>query len=199
YADQDLSFGPDYIIPKPFDPRLIVKLAPAVAQAAMDSGVARRPIEDMEAYRQKLMGMVYRTGPLMRPLFMQAKASLKRVVYADGEDERVLRAAQTIIDERLAFPVLIGRPSVIEMRIQKFGLRIKPDVEFEIVNPESDDRFNDTWQAYYKLRGREGVTPDIAKAMIRKHNTLIGVMLLQRGDVDAMICGISSKFDNQLK
>ncbi len=199
YAGQDLSFGPEYIIPKPFDPRLIVKLAPAVAQAAMDSGVARRPIEDMEAYRQKLMGMVYRTGPLMRPLFMQAKASLKRVVYADGEDERVLRAVQTVSDERLAFPVLIGRPSVIEMRIKKHALRIRPDVDFEIVNPESDDRFNETWQAYYKLRARAGVTPEIAKAMIRKHNTLIGVMLLQRGDVDAMICGVSSKFDNQLR
>ena len=199
YAGEELSFGPEYIIPKPFDPRLIVKVAPAVAQAAMDSGVARRPIEDIEAYRQKLMGLVYRTGPLMRPLFLQAKLAAKRVVYADGEDERVLRAAQTIIDERLAFPVLIGRPSVIEMRIAKFGLRIKPGVDFEIVNPESDERFNETWQGYYKLRGREGVTPDIAKAMIRKHNTLIGVMLLQRGDVDAMICGVASKFDNQLK
>ncbi|MFA7668971.1 MAG: NADP-dependent malic enzyme, partial [Burkholderiaceae bacterium] len=199
YAGEELSFGPDYIIPKPFDPRLIVKVAPAVAQAAMDSGVARRPIEDMETYRQKLMGVVYRTGQLMRPLFMQAKSNSKRVVYADGEDERVLRAAQTIVDERFAFPVLIGRPSVIEMRIEKFGLRITPGVDFEIVNPESDDRFNETWQAYYKLRGREGVTPDIAKAMIRKHNTLIGVMLLQRGDVDAMICGVASKFDNQLR
>ncbi len=199
YAGQDLNFGPEYIIPKPFDPRLIIKLAPAVAQAAMDSGVARRPITDMEAYRQRLMGLVYRTGQLMRPLFMQAKSDLKRVVYSDGEDERVLRAVQTIVDERLAFPVLIGRPSVIEMRIERFGLRLQRDVDFEIVNPESDDRFNETWQGYYKLRGREGVTPDIAKAMIRKHNTLIGAMLLQRGDVDAMICGVASKFDNQLR
>src|SRR5690606_37099634 len=171
----------DLIIPKPFDPRLIIKLAPAVAQAAMDSGVARRPIEDMEAYRARLMGLVYRTGQLMRPLFMQAKSGLKRVVYSDGEDERVLRAVQTIVDERLAFPVLIGRPSVIEMRIERFGLRLTRDVDFEIVNPESDDRFNETWQGYYKLRAREGVTPDTAKAMIRKHNTLIGAMLLQRG------------------
>ena len=199
YEGQELNFGPEYIIPKPFDPRLIIKLAPAVAQAAMDSGVARRPIEDMEAYRARLMGLVYRTGQLMRPLFMQAKSELKRVVYSDGEDERVLRAVQTIVDERLAFPVLIGRPSVIEMRIERFGLRLTRDVDFEIVNPESDDRFNETWQGYYKLRAREGVTPDIAKAMIRKHNTLIGAMLLQRGDVDAMICGIASKFDNQLR
>lgn len=199
YAGQDLSFGPEYIIPKPFDPRLIIKVAPAVAQAAMDSGVARRPIEDMESYRQRLMGLVYRTGQLMRPLFMQAKSDPKRVAYADGEDERVLRAAQTVIDERLAIPVLIGRPAVIEMRIQKFALRIQPGVDCEIVNPESDERFNETWQAYYKLRGRAGVTPDIAKSMIRKHNTLIGAMLLQRGDVDALICGVSSKYDNQLR
>ena len=199
YEGQDLNFGPEYIIPKPFDPRLIIKLAPAVAQAAMDSGVARRPIQDMEAYRQKLMSLVYRTGQLMRPLFMQAKSAPKRVAYADGEDERVLRAVQTIIDERLAFPVLIGRPSVIEMRIRKFGLRLQPGVDFEIVNPEADDRFNETWQAYYKLRARHGVTPDIAKSMIRKHNTLIGAMLLQRGDVDALLCGVSSKYDNQLR
>ncbi len=199
YAGEELSFGPEYIIPKPFDPRLIIKLAPAVAQAAMDSGVARRPIEDMEGYRQKLLGLVYRTGQLMRPLFMEAKSDLKRVIYADGEDERVLRAAQIIIDERLAFPVLIGRPSVIEMRIKKFALRIVPGVDFEIINPESDDRFNETWQAYYQLRGRAGVTPELAKSMIRKHNTLIGAMLLQRGDVDAMICGVSTKFDNQLR
>ena len=165
----------------------------------MDSGVARRPLEDMEQYRQKLMSQVYRTGPLMRPLFMQAKSAPKRVVYADGEDERVLRAMQTIVDERLAVPVLIGRPAVIQMRIEKFGLRLTPGVDFEIVNPESDDRFNETWQAYYKLRGREGVTPEIAKSMIRKHNSLIGAMLLQRGDVDAMICGVSSKYDNQLR
>lgn len=199
YADQELSFGPDYIIPKPFDPRLIVKIAPAVAEAASASGVARRPIEDIEAYRQKLMSLVYHTGQLMRPLFMQAKSSPKRVIYADGEDERVLRAAQTIIDERLAYPILVGRPNVIDMRIKKFGLRLQAGRDFEIVDPEDDSRFNETWNAYYKLRGRQGVTPDIAKAMVRKHNSLIGVMLLQRGDADAMICGISSRYDNQLK
>jgi malate dehydrogenase (oxaloacetate-decarboxylating)(NADP+) len=199
YADQELSFGPEYIIPKPFDPRLIVKIAPAVAEAASASGVARRPIEDIEAYRQKLMSLVYHTGQLMRPLFMQAKSSPKRVIYADGEDERVLRAAQTIIDERLAYPILVGRPNVIDMRIKKFGLRLQAGRDFEIVDPEDDSRFNETWNAYYKLRGRQGVTPDIAKAMVRKHNSLIGVMLLQRGDADAMICGISSRYDNQLK
>jgi malate dehydrogenase (oxaloacetate-decarboxylating)(NADP+) len=199
YADQELSFGADYIIPKPFDPRLIIRIAPAVAAAAMVSGVARRPIDDMEAYQQTLMSLVYHTGQLMRPLFRQAKAAPKRVIYADGEDERVLRAAQTVLDEKFAKPILIGRPAVIEMRIAKFGLRLRPGTDVEIVNPEDDHRFNETWTAYYKLMGREGVTPDIAKAMVRKHNSLIGVMLLQRGDADALICGVASRFDNQLK
>ncbi|HEX7385769.1 MAG TPA: NADP-dependent malic enzyme [Castellaniella sp.] len=199
YADQDLSFGPDYIIPKPFDPRLILKIAPAVAEAAAASGVARRPIQDMDAYRQSLMSIVYHSGQLMRPLFNQAKASPKRVIYADGEDERVLRAAQTVIEEKIAQPILVGRPAVIEMRIRKFGLHLAPGKNVEVVNPEDDSRFNETWNAYYKLLGREGVTPDIAKAMVRKHNSLIGVMLLQRGDADAMLCGVASRFDNQLK
>ncbi|NYT63036.1 NADP-dependent malic enzyme [Alcaligenaceae bacterium] len=199
YAGQELEFGPDYLIPKPFDPRLILKIAPAVAEAAMASGVARRPIQDMEAYRQKLMSLVYHTGQLMRPLFMQAQSAPKRVIYADGEDERVLRAAQTIVDEKFAYPILVGRPAVIEMRIKKFGLRLSKDVDIDIVNPEDDVRFNETWTAYYKLKGRDGVTPDIAKAMVRKHNSLIAVMLLQRGDADAMICGVASRFDNQLK
>ncbi|CAM5420692.1 NADP-dependent malic enzyme [Eoetvoesiella caeni] len=199
YADQELSFGPDYIIPKPFDPRLIIRIAPAVAQAAMDSGVATRPIEDMEAYRQRLMSIVYHTGQLMRPLFMQAKTAPKRVIYADGEDERVLRAAQTVLDEKIAQPILVGRPAVIQMRIEKFGLRLVIGENVEVVNPEDDQRFNETWSAYYKLQGRNGVTPEIAKAMVRKHNSLIGVMLLQRGDADAMLCGVASRYDNQLK
>ncbi|ROT46125.1 NADP-dependent malic enzyme [Pusillimonas sp. NJUB218] len=199
YAGQDLSFGPDYIIPKPFDPRLIIKIAPAVAEAAVASGVATRPIEDIEAYRQRLMGLVYHTGQLMRPLFMQAKNTPMRVIYADGEDERVLRAVQTVVDENIAKPILIGRPAVIEMRVKKFGLRLIPGQNIELVNPEDDDRFNETWSGYYKLQGRNGVTPEIAKAMVRKHNTLIGSMLLQRGDADALICGVASKFDNQLK
>ena len=199
YAGEELSFGPEYIIPKPFDPRLIIRIAPAVAAAAAASGVATRPIKDMEAYRQKLMTLVYHSGQLMRPLFKQAKSAPKRVIYADGEDERVLRAAQTIIDEKFAYPILIGRPSVIDMRIKKFGLRLKAGDDFEIVNPEDDERFNETWSAYYKLKGRDGVTPEIAKAMVRKHNSLIGVLLLQRGDADALICGVASRFDNQLK
>ena len=199
YQGQDLSFGPEYIIPKPFDPRLIVTIAPAVAQAAAQSGVALRPIEDIDAYKQKLQSQVYHSGQLMRPVFHQARQDPKRVLYADGEDERVLRAAQTAIDEKIARPILIGRPAVIEMRIQKMALRMKSGENFDVVNPEDDERFNESWNAYYKLRARHGVTPTIAKAMIRKHNTLIGVMLMQRGDADAMICGIGSRFDNQLK
>ncbi len=199
-TDTDLGFGPDYIIPKPFDPRLIARIAPAVAKAAMETGVASRPIEDLEAYRQRLIAMTYRSGALMRPLYQQAKAlpDLKRVIYADGEDERVLRAAQTVVDEKLAYPILVGRPSVIEMRIKRYGLRLEPGINLEIVDPEDDYRFNDTWQAYYQLKGREGVTPEIAKAMVRKHNTLIGAMLIRRGDADAMICGVTTRFDHQL-
>ena len=199
YAGQDLTFGPDYIIPKPFDPRLIVQIAPAVAQAAAESGVARRPIQDMEAYKAKLQAMVYHSGQLMSPLFTQAKRAPKRVIYADGEDERVLRAAQTVSDEKIAFPILIGRPSVINMRIKKMGLRLEIGKNIEIVDPEDDARFNESWQEYYRIKGREGVTPTVAKAMVRKHNTLIAVLLLKRGDADAVLCGIGSRFDNQLK
>ncbi|WP_454689365.1 NADP-dependent malic enzyme [Achromobacter aloeverae] len=199
YPGQDLAFGPEYIIPKPFDPRLIVQIAPAVAQAAADSGVATRPIKDIEAYRQKLMGFVYHSGQLMRPLFQQAKQAPKRVIYADGEDERVLRAVQTVVDEKLAQPILIGRPAVIQMRIEKFGLRLTAGKNVQIVDPEDDDRFNETWNAYFQMRGRQGVTPTIAKAMVRKHNTLIGAMLLRRGDADALLCGVGSRYDNQLK
>jgi len=199
YAGQDLTFGPDYIIPKPFDPRLIVQIAPAVAQAAADSGVARRPIQDMEAYRAKLLSMVYHSGQLMSPLFTQAKRAPKRVIYADGEDERVLRAAQTVSDEKIAFPILIGRPAVIDMRIKKMGLRLEAGKNIEIVDPENDERFTEAWTEYYRIKGRDGVTPTVAKAMVRKHNTLIAVLLLKRGDADAVLCGISSRFDNQLK
>lgn len=199
YKGQSLEFGPEYIIPKPFDPRLIVKIAPAIAQAAMDSGVATKPIADMDAYRTQLMNFVYQSGQLMRPLFMQAKAAQKRVVYADGEDERVLRAVQTVVDEKIAIPLLIGRPSVIEMRVKKLGLRLQNGQNITIVNPEDDHRYNDAWQMYYKLRARKGVTPAIAKAMVRKHNTLIGAILLQLGEADAMICGTSSRWENQLR
>ena len=199
YQGQDLSFGPEYIIPKPFDPRLIVTIAPAVARAAAESGVALRPIEDIDAYKQRLLSQVYHSGQIMRPVFHQARENPKRVLFADGEDERVLRAAQTAIDEKIAHPILIGRPAVVGMRIDKMALRMRAGTDFDIVDPEDDERFNESWNAYYKLRARHGVTPTIAKAMVRKHNTLIGVLLMQRGDADAMICGIGSRFDNQLK
>ncbi|ETD72240.1 malic enzyme [Pelistega indica] len=199
YAGQTLEFGPEYIIPKPFDPRLIAKIAPAIAQAAMDTGVATKPITDMSAYRTQLMNFVYHSGHLMRPLFLQAKSDVKRVVYADGEDERVLRAVQTIVDEGIALPVLIGRPAVIEMRVKKLGLRLEAGKNITVVNPEDDARFTEAWQHYYKLRCRKGVTPEIAKTMVRKHNTLIGAILLERGDVDAMICGTSTRWENQLE
>ena len=199
YAGEELSFGPDYIIPTPFDPRLMVKIAPAVARAAMESGVARRPITDMEGYRQNLVSMVYHSGQLMRPLFQQAQKAPMRVIYADGEDERVLQAVQTVVDEKIAHPILIGRPAVIDMRIQRFGLRLQPGQDFDVVDPEQDERFNETWSAYHEKRARYGVTPERAKAMIRKHNTLIGVMLVQRGDADAMLCGVATEFEEQLR
>ena len=153
----------------------------------------------MDAYRQKLLSMVYYSGELMSPLFSQAKAAPKRVIYADGEDERVLRAAQTVTDEKMAFPILIGRPAVIEMRIRKLGLRLTPGDNVEIVNPEDDVRFTESWTEYYKLKGREGVTPTIARGMVRKHNTLIGALLLRRGDADALLCGLTSRYDHQLQ
>ncbi len=174
YAGQDLSFGPDYIIPKPFDSRLILRIAPAVAQAAADSGVATRPIQDMEAYRQELSRFVYQTGILMQPIFHAAKASPNkaRVAYADGEDERALRAAQMAIDDQLAVPILIGRPAVIEARIAKAGLRMKLGQDVQNVNPEDDPRFRQYWEHYHQLMGREGATPEVAKAAVRRSNTI---------------------------
>jgi len=199
YAGQELSFGPDYIIPKPFDSRLIEKIAPAVAKAAMESGVATRPIADLDAYRQKLSDFIYHTGMTMRPVFSAAKAAPKRVVYAEGEEERVLRAVQTVVDEGLAKPILIGRPHVIEMRIQKAGLRLKPGVHFELVNPEDDPRYHQYHTEYHELMGRNGVTPDMAKSQLRRSNTLIGALLVRLGDADAMLCGTVGRFDAHLE
>ncbi|MEY5097960.1 MAG: hypothetical protein RJA36_679 [Pseudomonadota bacterium] len=202
YAGQDLVFGPDYIIPKPFDSRLILKIAPAVAQAAADSGVATRPIQDMEAYKESLGRFIYQTGILMRPVFNAAKAiaaGKKRVAFADGEDERALRAAQAAIDDHLATPILIGRPAVIEARIAKAGLRIRAGVDFEVVNPESDSRFRQYWEAYHKLMGRNGATPDMAKAAVRRSNTIIASLMVRLGDADAMICGLVGKYETHLE
>ena len=195
YGIQDLSFGPDYLIPKPFDPRLIVKIAPAVAQAAMDSGVATRPIEDMEAYKQHLQQFVYHSGTTMKPVFQQARAvapEKKRVVFAEGEEERVLRAAQIIVDEKLATPVLIGRPAVIESRIERYGLRLAAGVDFTIVNTEHDERYRDFWQTYAQMMARKGISQQMAKLEMRRRTTLIGSMLLAKGEADGMICGTIS-------
>ncbi|MBL8473507.1 MAG: NADP-dependent malic enzyme [Rhodocyclaceae bacterium] len=201
YSGQELEFGPEYIIPKPFDPRLIVKVAPAVAQAAAASGVATRPITDMDAYRQSLETLVYQSGSIMKPVFEAARQvpqNAKRVIYAEGEDERVLRAVRVIVDERLARPILIGRPWVIEMRIKKFGLHLEAERDFDVVNPESDARYADLCNEYQTLRSREGVTPDIAKVELRRDTTLIGVMLLARGDADALVCGTYGEYEQHL-
>jgi malate dehydrogenase (oxaloacetate-decarboxylating)(NADP+) len=201
YGDQELSFGPDYIIPKPFDPRLIVEIAPAVAKAAMDSGVATRPIADFDAYRHHLTHFIYRSGLIMRPVFTSAKEVApehKRIIYAEGEDERVLRAIRIVIDEGLATPILIGRPQVIEMRIERYGLRLKMGEDFEVVNTESDPRYRELWMEYQSLMGRRGVTPEIAKAAMRRDTTLMAAMLLRRGDGDAVICGTFGRYEDHL-
>ncbi|HYN63015.1 MAG TPA: NADP-dependent malic enzyme [Candidatus Limnocylindrales bacterium] len=200
YAGQELSFGPDYIIPKPFDSRLILRIAPAVAKAAEESGVASRPIEDLEAYRQHLTRFVYQTGMFMRPVFNAAKvAKAKRVAYAEGEDDRVLRAAQLAIDEGLARPVLIGRPAVIEARVKKAGLHINLAKDVDIVDPENDPRFRTYWETYHKLMGRRGITPEASKAMVRRSNTTIAALMVHLGDADAMLCGLVGRFDSHLK
>ena len=189
YNIENLSFGPDYLIPKPFDPRLIVQIAPAVAKAAMDSGVATRPIADFDAYRQKLTQFVYHSGLLMKPIFTAAKANPKRIVYAEGEDERVLRAAQVVVDEGLARPTLVGRPAVILKRLERFGLRMRPDTHFDIVNPERDDRYKEYWTEYYRLTQRRGVSQAYAQIEMRRRLTLIGAMAIHRGEADGMLCG----------
>ncbi len=200
YAGQELAFGPDYLIPKPFDSRLILRIAPAVAKAAQTSGVAARPIEDLDAYRQHLTRFVFQTGMFMRPVFSAAKiAAAKRVAYAEGEDERVLRAAQWAVDEGLAQPILVGRPAVIEARIKKAGLHIRPGTDFEIVNPEDDPRFRTYWESFRKLMARRGVTPEAAKTMVRRSNTTIAALMLHLGDADAMICGLVGRFDAHLE
>ncbi len=190
YAGATLSFGPDYLIPKPFDPRLMMKIAPAVALAAEESGVALRPIRDMVAYREKLQGFVYASGNTMKPIFTLAKkAGRKRVAYAEGEEERVLRAVQVVVDEGLARPTLIGRPGVIARRIEQFGLRLKQGEDYDVVNVEDDHRYRDFWQSYHQMTERKGITVQMAKIEMRRRLTLIGCMLLQKGDVDGMLCG----------
>jgi malate dehydrogenase (oxaloacetate-decarboxylating)(NADP+) len=190
YAGQTLAFGPEYLIPKPFDPRLMIKIALAVAKAAAESGVAQRAIADFDAYRDKLQGFVYASGNTMKPIFTMAKrAANKRVAYAEGEEERVLRAAQVVVDEGIARPTLIGRPAVIAARIEKFGLRLKEGADYDIVNVEQDHRYRDFWQTYHRITERRGVTQAIAKIEMRRRLTLIGAMLLHKGEVDGLLCG----------
>ena len=190
YVGEPLAFGPEYLIPKPFDPRLMMKIAPAVAQAAADSGVALRPIADMDAYRDHLQTFVYASGTTMKPIFASAKAAIaKRVAYSEGEEERVLRAAQIVVDEHIARPTLIGRPKVIAQRIETFGLRLAEGRDYDVVNVEQDHRYHDFWQTYHRMTERKGVTVPIAKIELRRRLTLIGSMLLHKGEVDGLICG----------
>ena len=195
YGATQPAFGPEYLIPRPFDPRLIVKIAPAVARAAMESGVATRPITDFDAYLNTLERFVYHSGTFMRPIFSAARRlERKRIVYAEGEDERVLRAAQVVVDERLARPILVGRPAVLEKRIETFGLRLKAGVDFELINPEWDERYRDYWQEYHALTDRKGVTEQIAKIEMRRRLSLIGAMMVRKADADGMICGTFGNF-----
>ena len=190
YAGEKLAFGPEYLIPKPFDPRLMMKIAPAVAKAAAESGVAARPIQDLDAYRDKLQSFVYASGTTMKPIFDAAKrAPRKRVAYAEGEEERVLRAAQIVADEGVARPTLIGRPAIIAQRIEKFGLRLKEELDYDVVNVEQDHRYRDFWQTYHRMTERKGITVQVAKIEMRRRLTLIGAMLLHKGEVDGLICG----------
>ncbi|HEX6017604.1 MAG TPA: phosphate acyltransferase, partial [Burkholderiaceae bacterium] len=190
YSGSTLSFGPEYLIPKPFDPRLMIRVAPAVAKAAQEAGVALRPIADMDAYREKLHTFVYASGATMKPIFTLARrAARKRVVFCEGEEERVLHAVQVVVDENLARPTLIGRPAVIAKRCEKFGLRLQAERDYDVVNTEHDHRYRDYWQTYHRLTERRGVTAQLAKIEMRRRLTLIGAMLLHKGEVDGMICG----------
>ncbi len=202
YGITNLCFGPEYIIPKPFDPRLMIKIAPAVAKAAEESGVAARPIKDMQAYRDRLQQFVYHSGTFMKPIFQIAKAApaaKKRIVFAEGEEERVLRAVQVVVDEKLAKPILVGRPAVLLQRIQQFGLRLRPDIDFLAINPEYDERYRDYWQTYLQMTIRKGVTEQYAKLEMRRRHTLIGAMMVHKGDADGMICGTFGTTDVHLR
>jgi malate dehydrogenase (oxaloacetate-decarboxylating)(NADP+) len=204
YGITNLSFGPEYLIPKPFDPRLITRIAPAVAQAAIASGVATRPIADLAAYREQLQQFVYHSGTFMKPIFAVAKKAhasggRTRLVFAEGEDERVMRAVQVIVDEGIARPILVGRPPVVARRLERFGLRMKPDADFELVNPEDDPRFRDFWMTYHRMTARQGVTAQYAKIELRRRPTLIGALLMHKGEADGMICGAVSTHDAHLR
>lgn len=199
YSEESRTFGPESLIPSPFDPRLILRIAPAVALAAMESGVARQPIADMDAYRESLGRFVFRSGFIMKPVFAQARSAPKRVIYAEGEDERVLRAAQVAVEDGIAQPILIGRPSVVEARIKRFGLAIKPGRDFELVNPEDDPRYRDYVATYLEIAGRRGITPDAARTLVRTNTTVIAALAVRRGDADAMLCGLEGRFESRLR
>jgi malate dehydrogenase (oxaloacetate-decarboxylating)(NADP+) len=194
YRGEQLTFGPDYLIPKPFDPRLIGVIASAVAQAAMETGVATRPITDMKAYRETLNGSVFKSALIMRPVFEAARSSSQKIVYAEGEDERVLRAAQAVLEEIGDTPILVGRPEVIAQRCERYGLKIRPNVDFAVVNPENDPRYRDYWGTYHELMARKGVTPDLARAVMRTNSTAIAAVMVHRGEADSMICGTFGQF-----
>ena len=195
YRGEDLTFGPEYLIPKPFDPRLIVEIAPAVARAAMDSGVATRPIEDFDVYKESLGRFVFRSGMLMKPIFERAKKDPKRLVFTEGESRRVLRAVQTVVDEGLARPILIGRPDVVKARIERLGLRMAVDTHFEIVNPEDDPRYDSYWREFHRLMERKGVSPEAARTIVRTNTTVIAALMMLRGEADTMICGTYGQYD----
>jgi malate dehydrogenase (oxaloacetate-decarboxylating)(NADP+) len=199
YGGEVATFGTDSLIPSPFDPRLILRIAPAVAKAAMESGVALRPIADLAVYEDHLSRFVFRSGFIMKPLFEKAKAAPKRVIYADGEDERVLRAAQVSLEEGIAIPILIGRPSVIEARCKRFGLNLKPGVDFAIINPEDDPRYRDYVSTLVEAAGRKGMRPDAARTLVRTNTTVIACIALLRGDADAMIAGLDGRFQSRVK
>ena len=194
YKGEQLTFGPEYLIPKPFDPRLVGVVSSAVAQAAMDSGVAKRPIEDIEAYREELNQTVFKSALLMRPVFEAAAVASRRIVFAEGEDERVLRAAQAILEETTETPILIGRPDVINARCERLGLTVRPGQDFQIVNPQDDPRYYDYWNSYHEIMQRRGVTPDLAKAIMRTNTTAIAAIMVQRGEADSMICGTFGEY-----
>ena len=194
YKGEQLTFGPEYLIPKPFDPRLMGVVASAVAKAAMESGVATRPLEDVEAYKAKLNQAVFRSALIMRPVFQAAATTTRRIVFAEGEDERVLRAAQAMLEETTDKPILIGRPDVIEARAERAGLTIRPSVDFELVNPENDPRYRDYWQTYHSVMARKGVTPDLARAIMRTNSTAIGAVMVHRDEADSLICGTFGQY-----
>ncbi len=199
YGLESLSFGPDYLIPKPFDPRLITEIPPAVARAAMESGVATRPIADLGEYRNRLTQRVFKSGFLMKPLFERARRDPQRVVYADGEEERILRAVQVVVEEGIARPILIGRPEVVRMRIERYGLTLRPEVDFELCNPDSDPRYNDYVAFYFERMGRRGVTPQMAREIVRTRRTVIGAIMVARGEADALIAGPVGVFESHLR